>query len=434
MRYMRLGLLSIFCIIVQIHSAEKITEVFANTYGKIQNGKVVYFDYYSPDGLASYPAICEYDLQTKTAGVLIPKQNPYPDHIYYGSSGNHVAYVSLKNTTATYYLQSYDLTNGTINRLCEDPSWKESINVGGDKVVWVDYRHVSNIDSINGEIYLHNITDRTTQRITQTQWWESRPATDGNTVVWVSYENGTYGNVYYRDISGGTPQPVSQRSSHQDKPRVYGKYIVWEDFRNAGSDPSNADIYAYDMETDTEMEICVESKFQGNPYIDGSIVVWEDYRNEPGNGINADIYGYDLSTGNEIQVAVESGFQGNPTVNDYSVCWFSMDADSSMWLSMDTIDRSHESGSKGKFLTDRRTDLRSRLSSKELVITGLKPGTNYEVFLYDTRGRLVDRYRNTSKEVASGWVFDRIIPKGKYVISVETSEASFTFNKIIASE
>ncbi|MFP4417786.1 MAG: TolB family protein [Chitinispirillaceae bacterium] len=437
------------CLFCRVYSAQQLTEVSTNTYGIVTNGTVYYLDYYMPDQLTFYAAIHAHDLNTNSTDVLLPQDGSSPYFIYFGVTGNHLPHVLMQNSTGggampklnqgefgpgggsmALYLKDYDLTSGSSTRIVSDSSWKEMVWAGGDYVTWIDYRHITTTDSNNGEIYLYSYTSGAAERVTQTPWWESSPFTDGNTVVWVSYENGEYGNVYYRDVSGGTPQAVSPGTWHQDKPRVYGRYIVWEDYRNAGTDPTNADIFACDLQSGEIFEVCTEENFQGNPYISGSVVVWEDYRNESSDGINADIYGYDISSNLHLPVVVQSGYQGNPTIHNDTVCWLSMSADSTMWLYLDTINRSSEVRIKKGQSNTHAVSLHADLSAAKLVLSGMD-GRLRGISLYDTRGRCVNEYDKVCQGSSVEWVFDRKLSAGRYIIWVHTTEGRHMVNEMI---
>lgn len=333
---------------------ELLTGVTTDTWGVMSQGKMVYMDYHYATTTLFWAEVVQIDLATKTRTVLLPSGTSYPYYISHGFAGNHLAYILYEGTGGgsgggggggsggsmggrSSYLEYKQLPSGTPRQLITDDSWKEMVWVGGDVVVWVDYRHLdtATADSMNSEIYLYNIATGTQTRLTSDHGYQEKPLTDGRRVVWIDYSAG-YGKVFMHTIATGETREVAQNPAGKNNPRVSGNYVVWEDYRNAGSDTANADIYLYDASGNVVRPVCTAAKFQGNPYVDGNLVVWEDYRNAGSDPKNADIYAYNNISGIESAVVSMAGYQGHPTLNRDTLCWFTMNG-SAMSLMMRDI-------------------------------------------------------------------------------------------------
>ncbi len=316
-----------------VWSQEILTSVTTETYGLLGADKVVYLDY-----PASKATLYQVNLPDKTKKVLIPEAGGGPNSgyyfMYYGMSGNHLAYIPF-SMQPTYPLNYLNLSTGTKKKLTADDGWKETVMVGGDIVVWVDFRHKTDGDK-NSEIYLHDLKTGSEKRLTTSPTYQTKAFTDGVHAVWVDYAGGNKGVVVLHNIASGTQTNLGDGQFHQDNPRVSGDYVVWEDYRNATSDTANADIYAYNIKTKNTMEVVTAAGYQGNPFIHGDAVVWQDHRNVKGDG-NADIYAYDLKGAKEIRVTNSPGFEGNPVVYGTQVVWMGI-AGSAMNLYLGSLD------------------------------------------------------------------------------------------------
>ncbi len=305
------------------YSQETLTAVTTKTYALLDDKKAVYLDYPS-----SKATLYQITLADKSKKVLVPEgtgPNSTLYFMYFGVSGDHLAYIPFSTQPKpTYPLNYVNLATGAKKKLTADEGWKETVEVGGNIAVWIDFRHKTAGDK-NSEIYLHNLSTGAEKRITTSVSYQTKAVTDGKHVAWVDYANGNKGIVVLHDIATGKDFPLGDGTSHQDNPRVSGDFVVWEDYRNATSDTTNADIYAYNIKTKETLGICVKPGFQGTPYISGNAVVWEDHRNAGNTPGNADIYAYDLVDGKEYQVTQGLGFEGSPVVYGNKVVWLGIE-------------------------------------------------------------------------------------------------------------
>lgn len=326
-------------------SDELLSNVTTDTWGLMSQGKIAYLDYHYATTTLFWAEVTLMDLATKTKSVVAPPSGSYPYYISYGFAKNHLAYIlyssggsgggTLGKSTAalaggsggnsggrTSYLEYKDLSSGAARRLITSDAWKEMVWIGGDIVVWVDYRNLTlaTIDSVNSEIYVYNLATSSEIRITNDHGYQEKPFTDGQRVVWIDYSAG-YGKVFMYTISSNQTREIAPYSAGKNNPRVSGNYIVWEDYRNTTSDPKNVDIYMYDLSSDIVKPVCTAQRFQGNPYVSGNLIVWEDYRNSDLNPQNADIYLYNISASVERASVTTAGYQGHPTLLNDTLCW-----------------------------------------------------------------------------------------------------------------
>ena len=294
---------------------EVLTTVSTTTFAWVNGNKGVYLDY-----PADKTAVIEVDLETKAKRTLLPEAGSSPYYIDFACDGEHLAFVPF-STRPQYPLEYLNTRTGDKKTLDSDAGWKESPWVGGDKVVWIDFRHKTASDK-NGEVYMHDLTAGATRRITSNAGYQSKPVTDGRSIAWLDYSAGNKAALTLHDIASGTTTVPSPVAAHQDNPRIDGDWLVWEDYRNATADTANADIYAYNLKTKEVKALCDKPRFQGYPFLQGAAVVWADFRDDTGDGSKVDIYAYDLAAGAEHRVSNRAGFDNSPVVDGNRVVWF----------------------------------------------------------------------------------------------------------------
>ncbi|MDB5103343.1 MAG: cell surface protein [Fibrobacteres bacterium] len=298
-----------------LFAQQVLTTVTTATFAWVEGNKAVYIDY-----PGSKTAIIEIDLDTKVKRTLLPEAGSTPYYIDFGYDGENLAYVPF-TVKPQYPLEWLDVKTGAKKILDADAGWKESVWVGGGKVVWVDYRHKTASDK-NGEIYMYDLAAGVGKRITNNVGYQAKPVTDGKHIAFLDYSAGAKAAVTLYDIAAGTSIVPSVTDAHQDNPRLDGDWLVWEDYRNAKTDTANADIYAYDIKTKETKVLCNKPGYQGKPFLQGTAVVWADYRNDNGDGSKVDIFGYDLAENAEHQVATRAGYDDSPVSDGKRIVWF----------------------------------------------------------------------------------------------------------------
>ncbi len=332
--------LVLLCLFAGLNMAladEVLTTTSTDTWGLLSDQKMVYMDYHYLTATTFWAEILMVDLATKAKTALYPTENKtYPYYLSYGFSGSHLAYVPYLSSGgsggyaggATCNLNYKNIATGASRQLTTNTAWKEMVWVGGDVVVWVDYRYrvALTLDSLNSEIFLYDLVSNQEQRLTSDHAYQGYPCTDGQSVAWIDY-SGAYGKLMLHTIATGETKEIAPYDAGKNNPRICGNYVVWEDYRNVGNDPKNVDLYLYDITTDVVSPVCLAPGFQGRLYIEGTKVVWEDYRNATiADPSNADIYGYDIVNRQESPLVTGVGYQAHPTLYGNRLCWMDKNA------------------------------------------------------------------------------------------------------------
>ncbi|KKG12872.1 hypothetical protein EO97_02225, partial [Methanosarcina sp. 2.H.T.1A.15] len=169
------------------------------------------------------------------------------------------------------------LEEGTRTRIVSNEGNQTSLDIYGDRIVWVDDRNDEG----------------------QTDYWDLYLGHDGNL------------DIYMYDLSTSTESQITSNNSTQFKPAIYEDRIVWQDNRNG-----NLDIYMYDLSTSTETQITESGSNQSEPAIYEDKIVWQDDRNG-----NLDIYLYDLSTSTETRITTNESNQSEPAIYGDKIVW-----------------------------------------------------------------------------------------------------------------
>ncbi len=266
-------------------------------------------------------------LNQQVVDVGIGNSDP---HFYPGISGSRVVFATGSSWHETWDIKVKDLNTEEIT-VFSGGGIDTQPKIDGDIVVWAggsngyDYYIYNNI-------FAANIATgkQTTLRWTSGGTAYGRPAVSGNKVVWLRYhdisEMDWYNSPY--DICGadisdiGKPEyftiaenvgrhaPYDIDSFYYDYDDVIdisGDTVVWE----AGGDIYGADIS--DMQNIKTFTICSDPARQYDPAISGNIVVWADERND-----GADIYGADITDRqniSEFQIIKTPGTQLQPDID-----------------------------------------------------------------------------------------------------------------------
>lgn len=246
--------------------------------------------------------------------------------------------VALQTPPGTYYLD-FDVANGRlwVQALGTAPQYvlthqfldgrgrtsvgvstkyRESIRAGGDRAVWIDYRHVANQAPYNSEVYTTVAPGFVETRITTDAAYQAKARTNGVHVAWLEYDaTRTRANVVLHDTRTGISRKVAEGSWHQDNPWITDSLLVWTDYR---TNPAQADIWSLDLATGQTRAVCTASGHQDKPAARGKDVVWEDYR----TGAAADIRAWSNAMGAEIEVSKTTGHSTLPRIDGSRIAWF----------------------------------------------------------------------------------------------------------------
>jgi len=176
--------------------------------------------------------------------------------------------------------------------------------VGGDDVVWQDFRNG------DADIYLYDLTTRGERRITTDPSDQLLPSVSENVVVWQDHRNNHW-DIYALDLASGQESRITNDPSDHTFPWIDGHRIVWEDTRNG-----NSDIYMFDLATGEERRITTDPSEHDGPVISGDRIVWIDHRNG-----NPDVYLYDLLDGQERPITTNPGKQYAATIRGDRIAW-----------------------------------------------------------------------------------------------------------------
>ncbi|WP_165394850.1 PKD domain-containing protein [Methanofollis fontis] len=131
---------------------------------------------------------------------------------------------------------------------------------------------------------------------------QNHPKIWGDRVVWTDYREVTQSDIYMYDLTTENETPICTNNSSQAMPAIDGDLITWEDRRNG-----DKEIYLFNISSGAETRITDDPAWQSDPSISGGRIVWEDHRNG-----NPDIYLYTPEDGpGFIPVA---DFRANRTV------------------------------------------------------------------------------------------------------------------------
>lgn len=318
----------------------------------IDNDKVVWIDSreycYS---MLSYYDIYLYDFDTKTERRITDNLS---SEMYPVVSGDIIAWEDYSHWWETtsegerYYtdIHFYDLVTETEQRL-EYPDFQKSPSISGNRIVWVDERHiVPNDYNSPGGIILYDIIDHTERRIPDPELYPDfyglnspyydnaieggQPVIEGNKIVFTGYKQGAYDtDIYLYDLETDILQNITDDNVYQLNPDISGNKIIFEDWINGTEEPVHPAISVYDLTTNTKRKITTDDAQPRRPSISGERIVWVDYRNRGWRedtsswDYNTDIYLYDLATGTEHKITDDDPYtiQFQATISKDRVVW-----------------------------------------------------------------------------------------------------------------
>ena len=241
-----------------------------------------------------------YDLATRTEFPISTAPGVLP-----AISGDTVVWRSRSD------IYGFDLATRTEFFVCTPAARPSYLAIGGDTVVWNDYR--------NGwsDIFGFDLATRTELPICTADGGQYSPAVSGDIVVWEDYRGGR-SHIYGYDLATKTEFPICTAAGQQWGPAISGDTVVWMDSRDG-----KMDIYGYDLATKTEFPISTASGGSAFPRISGDTVVWAEYPPEVGPEPvhDTDIYGYDLSSGSRFMVSTAPGEQDELAISGDTVVW-----------------------------------------------------------------------------------------------------------------
>ncbi|MDD4619748.1 MAG: cell surface protein, partial [Methanosarcina sp.] len=183
-------------------------------------------------------------------------------------------------------------------------SYKKSISIYGNRIVWEDYR------SDHPDIYMYDISTSTETRITTSESVDDpvagtyNPVIYGDRIVWEDYRNGN-NDIYMATLTWAEEPPLDDSNETQvttsgsaGGPSIYGNRIVYSSTRNG-----NTDVYMYDRSTKKETQITSSPDHQTHPAIYENKIVWQDDGGEDDGWVNHGIFMYDISTKKKMRIS-----------------------------------------------------------------------------------------------------------------------------------
>jgi len=266
--------------------------------------------------------------------------------------GDYVVYYDDQGDANTN-IYGFKISTGEEFLICDANDRQFCPVIGGDIVVWCDYR---NYYTTGADIYGYNLLTQEEFIVCNEIGDQVFPAIseDGRTVVWSDSRNDSF-DIYGRYLYEPNSFMICNAVRTQYMPAIDNGFVVWYDLRfnnwdiygvdlmsgqvvnisHAGGqmypdisnnwivymdDPTgqflDTNIYRYNIGTGARTLITNAFAYQTGVVIDRNIIVWADCRNDFGN-----IYGYDLDTNQEFPICMASGEQLLPAVSGDVVVW-----------------------------------------------------------------------------------------------------------------
>jgi hypothetical protein len=271
--------------------------------------------------------LLDYDVKPDTVAYLailpvagsrtrVPLQTLAGAYFYdFDYAAGHLWYQGL-GTAAQYVLVHQNLDGKDRSTVGSSTKYRESIRAGGDRVAWIDYRHVTNQAAYNSEVYTAVAPALSEVRLTTDAAFQAKARTNGVFVAWLEYDAArTRANVVLHDTRTGSTTKVAAGAWHQDNPWLSDSLLVWTDYRQ---NPSQGDVWSYDLVAGEARAVCTASGHQDKPVALGRLVAWEDYR----SGASADIRAWSPSLGKEVEVAITPDHSTLPRLDGGRVSWY----------------------------------------------------------------------------------------------------------------
>mgnify|MGYP000870971321 FL=1 len=281
---------------------------WGNPHPMICGDKVVWYDCLDE----SRRGIYIYDLSSNKK-TLISADGSKPA-IY----GDKIVYVK---DSVNLYL--YNISTSTETKISTIGSYKKSISIYGNRIVWEDYR------SDHPDIYMYDISNSTETRITTSESVDDpvagtyNPVIYSDRIVWQDYRNGnndiymatlTWDEEPSQDDNNSNDSNTSDNeiqittSGSADGPSTYGDKIVYASTRNG-----NTDVYMYDRTTKKETQITSSPDAQTHPVIYENRIVWQDDGGKDDGYTNHGIFMYDISTNKKMRIS-PTGLAYDPAI------------------------------------------------------------------------------------------------------------------------
>lgn len=246
----------------------------------------------------------------------VPLQAPAGAYYYDFDYANGNLWYQGLGSSAQYALVHQSLDGRNRSTVGSSTKYRESVRAGGDRVAWIDYRHVTNQAAYNSEVYTTVASTRTEVRLTSDALYQAKARTNGVFVAWLEYDaTRTRANVVLHDTRTGSSTKVAAGAWHQDNPWLSDSLLVWTDYRQ---NPSQGDVWSYDLATREVKAVCTATGHQDKPVALGRVVAWEDYRGGPA----ADIRAWSPALGKEVEVAPTPEHSALPRLDGGRVAWY----------------------------------------------------------------------------------------------------------------
>ena len=152
---------------------------------------------------------------------------------------------------------------------------KKNPDFDGNIIVWEDWRNATT-DATgwirNPDIYMRDLTTGTDQPLCTNPSDQYNPVVSGHRVFWQDYRNGNW-DIYMKDLSTGIESRVTSNNYDQVWPNVSGDLLTWKDTRSGYED-----IYTKNLTTGVETALTFDSASQKAPVASGTSVAWMDRR------------------------------------------------------------------------------------------------------------------------------------------------------------
>lgn len=271
--------------------------------------------------------LMDYDLVPDTVAYLkihpvagrasrVPLQAPVGTYYLDFDVANGRLWVQALGTAPQYSLVHQFLDGSGRTTVGTSTRYRESVRAGGDRAVWIDYRHVNNASPYNSEVYTTVAPGLAEVRLTTDALYQAKARTNGVQVAWLEYDaTRTRANVVLHDTRTGTTRKALEGAWHQDNPWLSDSLLVWTDYRD---NPTQGDIWSLDLATGQTRVVCAAAGHQDKPAARGKDVVWEDYR----YGSAGEIIAWSQEQGAEIEISRSAAQSTLPRIDGSRIAWF----------------------------------------------------------------------------------------------------------------